>query len=120
MKASDTFTQVISDHLQLVAAKDPLFAETLKKPDKNIEDCTKYILNEVKKSGRNGFADAEIFNMAIHYYDEDNIEKPKDIRAKVVVNHIIEKTSKAKAYTSEKKAPKPAKKAQPENQTSLF
>ncbi|MBP9481471.1 MAG: hypothetical protein KBF15_08460, partial [Parabacteroides sp.] len=38
------------------------------KPEKNIDDCVTYILNEVKKSGCNGFADDEIYSMAVHYY----------------------------------------------------
>jgi hypothetical protein len=47
-----------------------LFAETLKNPLKNIADCLPTYEHGQKKSGCNGFADDEIFNMAIHYYDE--------------------------------------------------
>jgi hypothetical protein len=91
MQASSAFTKVISDHLQKVAETDSLFAETLKKPNKNITDCVSYILNTVKASGKNGFADEEVFNMAIHYYDEDDIKNIKtDSNCKVVVNHHVE------------------------------
>lgn len=89
MKHSNDFKNIIEQHLNKVAESDPLFAETLKKENKNIDDCINYILNTVQKSGCNGFADDEIFGMAIHYYDEDDIEVGKPINAKVVVNHAI-------------------------------
>lgn len=106
MKVSSSFKTVIQNHLNNMAASDPLFAITLKKPNKNIDDCIMYILNQVKSSGCNGFVDAEIFGMAIHYYDEDNLKPNKKITAKVVVNHSIELTEedkeKAKADAIEK------------------
>jgi len=85
----DPFKEVIANYLQEIAKKDELFANTLAKPHKNIDDCATYILNEVKKTRRQGFADEEIYNMAIHYYDEDSIEIGKPISAKVVVNHAL-------------------------------
>lgn len=92
MKTTDHFKKVIEDHLQLLAANDSLFAETLKKANKNIDDCMTYILNQVKKSGCVGFADEEIYNMAVHYYDEDDVKPGKSISANVVVNHVVELT----------------------------
>ena len=76
--------------------EDELFAVTYKKQGKNINDCCTYILNEVRKSGCNGFTDGEIFSMAVHYYDEDNIEIGKPINAQVVVNHTVELTPEEK------------------------
>lgn len=90
MKSTETFKTTINNHLLKLAENDSLFAETLKKPDKNIDDCITYILNTVQKSGCSGYADEEIFNMAIHYYDEDNIKAGKEIKATVVVNHKVE------------------------------
>jgi len=86
---TDPFKEAIANHLQELANNDKLFAKTFSKPYKNIDDCATYILNEVKKSQRNGFADEEIFNMAIHYYDEETVEIGKPITAKVVVNRSI-------------------------------
>ena len=114
MQATDMFTSVIDAHLQSVAQGDPLFAETLRKPNKNIKDCCTYIINEVKKSGRNGFADEEIFGMAVHYYDEDDIKPGADVKAQVAVNHRVEATKQKmekaietrKHSTEVKKAPK--------------
>ncbi|WP_298152335.1 Cas9 inhibitor AcrIIA9 family protein [Flavobacterium sp.] len=85
----DPFKEAILKHLEELAQKDELFANTLAKPHKNIDDCATYIFNEVKKTRRQGFADEEIYNMAIHYYDEDSIEIGKPISAKVVVNHAL-------------------------------
>ncbi|WP_036891959.1 PcfK-like family protein, partial [Prevotella corporis] len=56
-----------------------------------------YILNEVQKSGCNGFDDDEIFSMAVHYYDEDNLEIGKPTNCQVMVNHMVELTEEEKA-----------------------
>ena len=88
-QTTDPFKEAIFNHLQELANKDGLFAKTFSKPYKNIDDCATYILNEVKKSQRNGFADEEIFNMAIHYYDEETVEIGKPLSAKVVINRSI-------------------------------
>ena len=60
--------------------------------------CITYILTEVYKSGSSGFDDSEIFGMAVHYYDEDDIivESNPSISS-VVVNHHIELTEEEKA-----------------------
>ena len=70
------------------AMTDHLFAPNLQKPHKNIEECIPYILSEVQRSGCNGFADEEIYSMAVHYYDEDYIEVDKVAGCNVVVNHV--------------------------------
>lgn len=90
MKTSNEFKNVIQNYLVQRAKEDFLFAETLEKPDKNIDDCVNYILAQVQKSGINGFADSEIFAMAVHYYDESNIEVGAKINAKIVINHSID------------------------------
>lgn len=92
MKSTESFKKVIQQHLESVAANDPLFAETFKKENKNIDECVNYILDTVQKSGCNGFDDSEIFSMAVHYYDEDDIKNIKTISAKVIVNHKVDLT----------------------------
>lgn len=76
---------------------DPLFAPNLQKPNKSIEECITYILSEVQKSGCNGFDDDEIYSMAVHYYDEDDIEVGKATDCRVMVNHVVELTEEEKA-----------------------
>ncbi|MCP1996685.1 PcfK-like family protein [Flavobacterium sp. HSC-61S13] len=118
MKASNSFKETIKNHLEIVAKNDKLFAVTYAKENKNIDDCITYILNKVKSSGCNGFADDEIFGMAIHYYDEDDIKVGKAINAKVVVNHSQPK--KVKKQTESVKVAK-VKQSNPSlNQMELF
>ena len=57
MKGTEHFTRTIAEYLNQRAMTDPLFAPNLMKPNKNIEECITYILNEVQKSGCNGFDD---------------------------------------------------------------
>lgn len=97
MKSSDAFKEAIKAYLDYRAATDELFAERYANPDKNIDDCITYILNEVKNSGCNGFADDEIYSMAMHYYDEDTIDIGKPMSCQVVVNHQIVLTEEEKA-----------------------
>lgn len=97
MKSTDAFKKVIENHLTQLAEKDPLFSETLKKPNKNIEDCITYILNTVQSSGCHGFADEEIFQMAVHFYDEDDLKPGESINCNVVVNHVVELSEEEKA-----------------------
>ena len=111
MKGTEHFTRTIAEYLNQRAMTDPLFAPNLMKPNKNIEECITYILNEVQKSGCNGFDDDDellrawlekIFSMAVHYYDEDDIEVGKAISCQVAVNHIVELTEEEKAEARQK------------------
>ncbi len=142
MKSTEHFKTIIQNKLEEMAANDALFAESFQKENKNIDSCITYILNRVKASGCAGFSDDEIFGMAAHYYDEDNIKVGKPVNAKVVVNHTVELTEEEKAQAKEEarkqaiadeiarqkekltrkaaKAAKAEKKPEEINQTSLF
>ena len=97
MKGSNHFKNTIKAYLDQRAETDILFSFQYSKPEKSIDDCVTYILNEVKKSGCNGFHDDEIFNMAVHFYDEDTIEIGEPMNnAHVVVNHFVELTEEEK------------------------
>ena len=96
MKGTELFKAAIQNYLEYRAMTDDLFAPRYANPAKNIEDCITYILNEVQKSGMNGFDDDEIYSMAMHYYDEDDIEIGKPISCKVMVNHHVELTEEEK------------------------
>ena len=97
MNGTEQFTRTIAEYLNLRAATDPLFAPNLAKPHKNIEDCITYILKQVQQSGCNGFEDDEIYSMAVHYYDEDDLEMGSHVACHVVVNHTIVLTEEEKA-----------------------
>lgn len=140
MKGTEHFKATIAEYLNQRAATDPLFASSLAKEGKNIDDCITYILNQVKASGCNGFSDEEIYSMAVHYYDEDNIKIGEKIECQVSVNHVVELSDEEKEearqeaineYKDEqlkklreaqrsKSSKKTEKKQEEEAQTSLF
>ncbi len=98
MKGTNHFTQAIQSHLESMASQDKAFAEAFSNPDKKIDDCITYILNQVQKSGCNGFGDDEIYSMAVHYYVEKDIEVGKPAsNGRVIVNHTVELTEEEKA-----------------------
>lgn len=102
MKGTETFKKTIETYLTERAKTDSLFAVSFAKPNKNINECINYIFSEVQKSGCNGFADDEIYGMAVHYYDEDNLGEIKATsNARVVVNHSVELTEEEKAKARE-------------------
>lgn len=92
MKTTDHFRTVIEVYLTQRAEYDELFAMSFNNPDKNMDDCITYILNSVQKSDCNGFTDDEVFSIAMHYYDETDIEIGKPTDCKVVVNHTVKLT----------------------------
>lgn len=78
MKVSDEFKKVIKAYLDQRAIDDELFAVTYAKPAKNIDECCNYILGEAKKRGTAvAMKDDEVFGLAVHYYDEDDIKVNK-------------------------------------------
>ena len=133
MKTTDHFRTVIEVYLTQRAEYDELFAMSFNNPDKNMDDCITYILNSVQKSDCNGFTDDEVFSMAMHYYDETDIEIGKPTGCKVVVNHTVELTDEERrqarldamkrieneAYAKLKQQKKPAKLIQT-NTPTLF
>lgn len=73
-----SFETAIKNFLDNHAKEDPTFAQTYAKPNKSISECCKYICQEVDKSRKKSercvaVTDEEVFGLAIHYYDEDNI-----------------------------------------------
>ncbi|WP_289692841.1 PcfK-like family protein [uncultured Duncaniella sp.] len=95
-KGTRAFNETIKAYLEERAENDALFAVKFANPSKSVEECVTYILNSVQKSGCNGFEDDEIFGMATHYYDEEEIEVGKPINCQVVVNHTVELTEEEK------------------------
>lgn len=96
----DHFKKAIKEHLDNRAKEDALFAKNYAKENKSIDECCNYIINEVKKTNRQGFADEEIFNLAVHYYDEDEIKDVKKAPGcKVVVNTKLSAPAEPKVKT---------------------
>jgi len=96
-KGTQAFNETIKTYLEERAENDALFAVKYANPSKSVDDCVTYILNSVRKSGCCGFTDDEIFGLAVHYYEENEIEIGKPVNCQVVVNHIVELTEEEKA-----------------------
>ena len=96
-KTTDRFKEVIKTYLDKRASEDELFAQSYKKESKSIDECVNYICQTVQESGQCGFADDEIYGMAVHYYDEDNLGEIKKFKSgQVVVNHHVDLTETEK------------------------
>lgn len=93
------FQQAIKDHLEKMAAQDEAFAEKYaakcENEDESIKKCCSYIISEVQKKYKQGnsavLTDAEVFGMAMHYYDE-NVAAPKSASNCTVVMSKAELT----------------------------
>ena len=78
MEKTKTPKQIIQSYLEERAKNDPLFAGVYAKPNKNIDECFDYIVSEAKKRGNAVcMSDDEVFGLAVHYYDEDDIKVGK-------------------------------------------
>ena len=102
MKSTKAFLATIENGLREMAFTDLQLAEALKKENKNIKDCCTYIINQVKKSGENGFTDDEVFSMAKHYFFEDDVKPGDSFRGNVVVNHKVKLTAEEIEAAKEK------------------
>jgi hypothetical protein len=111
--------------LQEKAVTDEVLNDALQKENKNITDCCNYIIEWVMKDGGRGYPDDVIVGQAIHYYLEDDLEKPKASNCRVVVNREVQLTqeeieeAKKAAFDAEveKQRQKLTKKVQPKKET---
>ena len=93
----------IKSYLDNRAKNDNLFAHNYAKKNKNIDECFDYIIGEVRKKGTQVYmTDAEVFGLAVHYYDEDDIKinklpKETKVSASAQVTELSEE-DRAKAY----------------------
>jgi hypothetical protein len=103
---TDLFKAVIKKYLDARAEKDPLFKPMYAKPNKSLEECWKYIVSEARKQAVNQCAcisDEDVYNMAVHYYMEDDVKAPTT-------------TPKVKVATTEPKKTIPLNPVQTSNQ----
>jgi len=134
MKSSERFKETILAYLEEKASNDIKFKVKFEQENKTIDDCMTYVLNTVKNSGINGFEDTEIYGMALHYYDEKEVDIGGDVSIDVVVNHTVvlteEEIAEQREMAKEKvfndavnnmRNPKVTEvKSNIDNQTSLF
>ena len=102
MKGTEQFKTTIKAYLENRASTDELFARKYHSTKRTIDDVVTYILNQVRNSGCCGFADEEIYSMAVHVIDEPELEIGKPVRCSVVVNHQVQLTEEEKAEAKRK------------------
>lgn len=115
-KATDAAVERIKEYLNKRAGEDKQFAAAYAKEGKTIEGCMGYICNEVRKSGRTMWANEEIFGMAVHYYNEDDItgeKMPSNVK-------IVATSAELKARGKKSAKPKAAKPVKAEEVKSPF
>lgn len=91
------FENAIKEYLDARAKEDVKFAEKYSNEKKSIEECCRFILGEMRKkatSGMYGATDAEVFGLAVHYYDEEDIKVEKNVSAEVVINRELTEEEK--------------------------
>lgn len=94
-----SFETAIKTFLDNLAKEDEMFAKSYAKPNKSISECCKYIFQQVKKNRKNNercvaCTDEEVYGLAIHYYDEDDIvvDGPKNKVEDIQHASVPEKT----------------------------
>ena len=97
MESVDHFKEDIKSFLDELSEQDETFAVKYWNPKKNIDDCCTYIINQVEATKRIGFSDQEIYGLAVHYFDEEDIEVGPPKPCRIVTNHTIELTEEEKA-----------------------
>ena len=93
---SEAFKNAIKEYLDNFAKENELFATKYANPKKNINDCCSFIVSEVQKMGVMGLDDGEVFYLARHYYEEENLEFNSNVSCNVVVNKKVELTEEEK------------------------
>ena len=97
---TDVFVEHIQRWLDEEMKKDAQLAEKVQAGSKTVEMACNYVLSEVKKSGRCGFDDAEVYGMVRHFFDEDDVKDPgeQDVNRIVVSGHVdLSESEKAEA-----------------------
>ena len=65
----------IKAHLDKIASQDDVFAAKYANEKKSLDECFQYILTEAHKRGNAVcMTDDEVYGLAMHYYDEENVE----------------------------------------------
>lgn len=99
---SPEFKNTIKNHLDELAKVDNSIKEILLKPNKSIEECCNYIIQEVKRKNYTAVADEDVYAIAVSYYKDDSIKDVKVENAHVVVPSnvsVVEEKKEVKQFT---------------------
>lgn len=100
------FEQRIGEWLTQARKDDATFDKKVAESKKDVKGCCNYILSEVRKAKQCGYDDDEIYGMARHYFDEDDIKDPgkQKVQRIVVTGHVdLSDEEKAEAMEAAKK-----------------
>lgn len=112
------FENAIKEYLDARAKEDVKFAEKYSNEKKSLEECCRFILVEMRKkakSGMYGATDAEVFGLAVHYYDEEDIKVEKNVSAEVVINRELTEEEKQQLDKSKEARKKTAAMVEEDN-----
>ena len=100
MKATELFIKSISDFIQRESENDKEFAKKVaEQPKKTAEAACNFIMVEVQRTKRCGWADEEIYGLVRHFYDEKELKDPgaKNNISRVVINQHVDLSENDKA-----------------------
>lgn len=90
-------------YLKRFAERDETFKKKLENEKKSISECCDFIASEVNRMGVCGLTDAEVFGLAVHYYDEEDVKiELNNMQYHAVANQPIELTDDEKAEAKKK------------------
>ena len=118
-----TLQEYLEKKLGEMAQQDANFRERYEDKQKSIKNCLLYIKQQAHKKAVNGCAaisDDDVLQMAVHYYQEKDVEPTKQTIPAKVVAAPKEETKPKTAVLIPKPQPKKAKKVDNSLQLDLF
>lgn len=114
----------VRTYLENKAKAEAEFATIYAKPNKSLEECWKYIVSEARKQAVNQCAcisDEDVYNMAVHYYMEDDVKAPSSApKVKVTTTEPKKTIPLNPVQTSSQKKPSKTANNDKPIQLSLF
>lgn len=116
-----TLQDYLETNLGKMASQDPNFRERYEDKKKSMKDCLLYITQQARKQAIRGCAaisDEDVLQMAVHYYQEKDVNPTKDTpQAKIVA--AAPKEDKPQPVLIPKPQPKKAKVKKVDNSLQL-
>lgn len=108
------FESAIKEYLDERAQNDSAFAERYTLEGKSIQECCKFIKQEVGKKRDKGedcvaMTDNEVYGLAVHYYDEDDIKVDDTPAQTKVAVQVVTETKSPSNETPKKRKPRAQK-----------
>ena len=118
-----TLQEYLEKKLGEMAQQDANFRERYEDKQKSMKNCLLYITQQAQKQAINGCAaisDDDVLQMAVHYYQEKDVEPTKDTQMDKVVAAAPKEEKPKTAVLIPKPQPKMAKKTDNSLQLDLF